>query len=73
MTLFRPALNPAWYKVGDEVEQWVCWSIRRRVRITRRLRINGEAGFEGYALDGPEVWSDVWGYDREIARVEKIY
>jgi hypothetical protein len=70
--LFFPALNP-WYAVGDEVEQWLYWSIRRRVRITKRLRIHGAPGFEGYALDGPEAWSDVWGYDREIARVKKIY
>lgn len=60
--------NTKGYEVGDTISYTPFGGGVRRVRVVESFADvkNGEPGFDGIVLDGPEEGATVWGYDRQV-------
>lgn len=56
------------YGIGDRVAYMSFGYIRRIVEVTFKSEDikNGQAGFDGVVVNGPEAGTSVWGYDDQI-------
>jgi hypothetical protein len=56
------------YKVGDTITYLTYGGTRRKIKVigVEEDIKNGEPGFDGVVLEGPEKGDEVWGYDDQI-------
>jgi hypothetical protein len=59
------------YTIGSTVVAYVSGRSNRIIVDQKEADIkNGEPGFGGYILDGPDKGRSVWAYDSQIESVE---
>lgn len=58
------------YKIGDTIVYTSGGAVRFVLVDEKESDIkNGEPGFAGIVISGPDTGMDVWGYDSQIERV----